>query len=142
MNRTLTQPAPAGVHRAADAVRVAVVVVLAVAAMALALRLVETPATIDRLSIVNPSTLELDLATAGAPSGDWVPAGSTDPHTVTSFDEVLDHGDRWWFRATSGGRVATWQVPRAQLVRDGWRVVIPPGVIDALRTGHPSTSAP
>lgn len=132
MNQLQTHPAPPGVQRAGDALRVVVVAVVAVATVLITMRLVERPAMVDRVTIANPSSLELDIDVGGAPSGDWTPTGAVEPKSTVSFYEVIDQGDTWWIRATAGGNDAVWKVSRAQLERDGWHVSVPTSVSDEL----------
>jgi hypothetical protein len=96
--------------------------------VAITMRLVQRPTTVDHVTVSNPTSLALDIDAGGAPSGDWTPAGDVDPKSTETFAEVIDQGDTWWFRATSGGNVATWDVSRAQLEREGWRVSVPDAV--------------
>jgi hypothetical protein len=128
MNQLQTQPAPAGVRRSADVLRVVVIAVLALAALYASLRLVEGPSFVSRVTVVNRSALDLDVDAAGSEHDGWTPAGVATHDSNTSFVDVLDHGDRWWFRVSEGGHSVAFPISRSRLAADGWRVVIPPTV--------------
>ena len=132
MNQLQTHPAPVGVYRTGNALRVAVVVVVSVATFLGVSHLLERPPFVERLSIVNGTSLQLDVDTSDRRAGAWTPAGGVDPRTTTAFPDVVDHGDTWWFRVIAGDRSAVWSVSRAQLDRDHWRIELPRAAVDEL----------
>jgi len=126
MNQLQTHPAaPAGVHRTADVVRVVAVAVLALAALLVSLRMVDGPSFVPRVTFVNHTSLDVDVDTSASQRDGWTPAGVADGDGTTSFQEVIDHGDTWWFRFSEGGRSVVFPVSRSRLAADGWRVEIP-----------------
>ena len=112
MNQTMqVQPAPAGVHRVGEGFRVVAIAVAVVLALAAGLRLVERPPFVDRVTVVNRSSLELDIDTSGTRSGEWTPAGVVEPGSsahVSGGDRPRRHlvhtCDRGRSRRGVGGR--------------------------------------
>lgn len=134
MNQVQTHPAPSNVDRTSAALRVVVVGVLIAAVLALALRIVDGPRFVDRLTIANASSSPLDVDVASAASGGWTPEGVAIERSATTFKEVIDQGDMWWIRFSSGDRSVTTRVSREQLARDGWQITVPKSVSETLAT--------
>lgn len=90
---------------------------------------VRPPATVDPITIENPSRYSLGIRATGADRDGWVPVGTVHRGTTQTFHEVLDQGDVWIFHFTSqlrdGGEL---RVTRRALEASGWWLVIPESV--------------
>jgi hypothetical protein len=118
----------------------------AVAAAALLLvyvlpRLVDTtPATVPRLTIVNPSGYDIDVSLTDASHNGLMPVGTARAHTSTDFGQVIDQGPNWVFHFASPDATAPEvAVSRSTLKQQGWREVIPDAVIQQLTSPAPSS---
>ena len=127
MNQVQTPPAAPSIPRTGALFRGIVIALLVGTVFGASLLIVEGPQFVDRVTVVNQSDLELDVDTA-APGGGWTPAGVALPDGVSSFHDVIDHGDAWAFRVSNGGHDMVFRVSRHQLQRSGWRVTVPASV--------------
>ncbi|HEX5587360.1 MAG TPA: hypothetical protein VFZ17_08640 [Acidimicrobiia bacterium] len=134
MNQVQIEPAPSNVARSSTALRIVLVAVLGAAVLALALRIVDGPPFVDRVTIVNQSSAPLDVDVAGSRDGSWTPEGVALEGGATTFQEVVDQGDVWWFRLSSADRSVVVRVPREQLAQNGWRVTVPKSMRGTLAT--------
>jgi hypothetical protein len=139
MNQVQTQPAPAGIHRTSAAIRVVAIAVLIAAVLAVSVRIVEEPDFVDRLTVVNQSTADVDIAVGPAGAAGWTPEGVAGAKGTTTFLGVVDQGEIWRLRLTSGGVTVRQRITRAQLADAGWRVTIPASTGDALERRAPTT---
>ena len=108
-------------------IAVTAVVAIAVAAMLAGLStFLRGPARVDRITVQNRSPYVVDVeVTDGARDG-WLGLAAARPQERVDVTDVVDQGDRWTFRFTSGphdGGEVTFT--RAQLERSGWRVTLP-----------------
>ena len=110
-----------------------VVGALLCAAMAYALR---DPAVVTRVTVDNPSALNVNVDVRGSIEGGRLVLASVPSDSETSTLDVLDQGDEWIFSFSSGGvEGGDVRVSRAKLAADRWRVVVPPEVIARLQSG-------
>ncbi|HEY8215494.1 MAG TPA: hypothetical protein VIH82_00050 [Acidimicrobiia bacterium] len=95
------------------------------------LGLVGEPDTVDRVTIENRGASQLEVGVAGDDHAVlWLAA--VEPGSTAVVEDVLDGGATWVVRAEHAGRRAgELRLPRAQLERRGWNVVIPAGWGDA-----------
>jgi hypothetical protein len=116
---------------------VSVIVLFAVGAllcigMAFALR---DPDIVPRVTVANPSSLQINVDVRGTPTGDRLILGTVAPGGRVDNLDVLEQGDDWIFGFTSagvdGGSV---RVSRAKLAADGWRLAVPDSVVARLQT--------
>lgn len=107
-----------------------------------ATRMIDRPSTIDRVFLVNDTDNRLHVeVAAGEPDG-WMSVGTAERRATTTIEEVIDQGAVWTIRFTSDGVVVAEQrIARADLARNGWRIVVPPEVESKLpaTTVTPST---
>jgi hypothetical protein len=97
--------------------------ILAAAVIWLILAITATPATIPRVTVVNDSALDVEIAVAPGPGAAVLDLGPVAPHRSRTVRDVIDQGDRWVFTVDSArGRLGAITVDRDQLVRDGWAV--------------------
>ena len=91
------------------------------------------PQFIDRVTIVNETPYILDLEATGDSRDGWLKLGPVSPGETDSFRSVVDQGDRWVFRVTSGpydgGEFA---LSKIELEHAHWRVVVPSDVRERL----------
>lgn len=125
-------PSPADPRR-----RRLAVVAAAVAAAAVVLAgtrwLLAEPEAVSRVRVVNPSPLDLEVAVRGGARDAWLPLTSVAAGSERVVEGVLDQGDVWVFRFSTGPFVATpVEVARADLARAGWTVGVPRAVVDQL----------
>jgi hypothetical protein len=98
---------------------------------------------IDHVTVVNPGVYNLELEVKGTDDDSWLGLGTVQRGARASFDEVIDQGDQWVFRFSSGGQSGgEVTLSRSQLRADGWRLDVPADVLDRLRTaGIPPSSS-
>jgi hypothetical protein len=93
-----------------------------------------TPATVDRLTVVNPTDYDLDVHVMGGDREVWVPLAIVAARSEDVVEDVIDQGDQWTFRFLHwGDSLAERSLGRAELERNGWRVDVPPEVGERLR---------
>jgi hypothetical protein len=93
------------------------------------------PGHVPRLVVENRDEFQLNV-TAGR-----VDLGVAERSTRTTFAEVFDQGDTWVIRFSYAGVDAgAVTLDRRDLVRDGWRVVVPEAVAAKLRGAAVSPS--
>ena len=113
---------------------IAIIVVgaLLCAAMAYALR---DPDLVSRVTVENPSALEVNVAVRPSPESSRLILATVSPRTSANNLDVLDQGDEWTFALSSGGLDGgAIRVSRADLAANGWRIVVPEDVIARLQT--------
>ena len=114
---------------------IALVVVgaLLCAAMAYELR---DPDVVARLTMENPSQLDVNVSVQPSPSGSRLVLPTVGANSTATSNDVLDQGDEWLFSFSSGGvDGGTLRVSRAKLAAGDWRVEIPESVVQRLQTG-------
>jgi hypothetical protein len=108
------------------------IVVVAVAWLATARALFVDTAHISRLTVVNPTAYDIDVAlTDGSRSG-WLTLGEANRHATTSFREISDQGQIWIARFADG-EAGELRITRRQLEQADWRIEIPRAVEGRLR---------
>jgi hypothetical protein len=113
-------------------------VVLAVAATVAGLILVmqsmTLPEHVDELAVENGTDFHLRIEVSDGDGEAWLAVGTVEAETTKAFPRVIDQGEVWLFRFAGQGRMGgELRVDRSQLVRDGWRLVVPESVADELR---------
>jgi hypothetical protein len=102
------------------------------------------PATVHRVSIDNETSYALNVEVTGANHDGWTGLATAERERTTDVSDVVDQGKTWIFRVDSqgvdGGEIT---VSRDDLVRAGWKVVIPASVGTRLAAGGaPATPPP
>ena len=97
---------------------------------------------VERVTIENPTGYHLNVELAAAGARGSVDLGTAGRNTTMVVEQVFDPGSRWVLRlsyaGTSAGELA---VSRSDLQGAGWRVEIPPGVGERLRSeGFPPSA--
>jgi hypothetical protein len=94
---------------------------------------VRLPATVDRVTLVNPTPYTLDIDVKGGPGRAWTPVGVVEERSTQVAEEVLDQGDQWVFRFQGqGAESEELRFTRRQLEEANWTFEIPPTVTDRL----------
>jgi hypothetical protein len=85
-----------------------------------------TPATVDQITIANPSGYDLDVDVTGGERDRWLPVAIVEAESEDVVREVIDQGETWIFRFVHwGDQVGELTLSRGELERNGWRVEIP-----------------
>ena len=118
---------------------------VAVAAVTFALivpPMMSSPATVPRVSFVNPTAYALDVAVTSARHDGWTELGTAPPHSTTTDQAVIDEGETFVFHFMSQGQDGgETQVTRTVLRSTGWQVVIP-GSVGTTLTRHGASPTP
>lgn len=143
MQPVMTRPRPARVRVARETLAALGILAGFGLLIALLLVLVRDPTTVSRLTVVNDTGSLVEVEAASAGGGGWVALGAVDPGRSHSYADVLDQGDRWRFRFTSG-RAGSGPIERTRqrLEADGWRMTIPEEVGRKLEAGGAVTATP
>lgn len=114
---------------------------LAVVGMTLLVGLSGGPATVPRITFVNPTVYALNVEVNPGTGASWTSAGFVPKQSTTTVEEVPDQGDLWIFRFDGQGeRGGELRRTREELEGDGWRVEIPEEVGRRLaEAGAPPT---
>jgi hypothetical protein len=92
------------------------------------------PPTVDRITLVNPTDYDLHVHVTGREQGIWLPVAIVEARSEDVAQDVIDQGDRWTFRFLyTGESLEETSLTRAELERNGWRVVIPAELGERLR---------
>lgn len=118
-----------------------VAVVALVGAVFMAVPMLEPPATVDRLTIVNSTDYRVEVTVRGSPDGSEQRFGAMQPGSVSTRNNVLDQGSEWIFDVShAGASVGETAVARSDLADRQWTFEIPDRVaarLDAV-TGDPA----
>jgi hypothetical protein len=115
---------------------IGVAVVVGVALIAATYAAVRSPASIDRLRVVNETPYVVDVEVTGGAHDGWLELGPISPGESHGFGSVVDQGDRWIFHVTSGPHDGSeFSMTRSELERARWRVTIPDIVEARLGAG-------
>jgi hypothetical protein len=126
MTPVLTKPHPLPVRHLRRIVGPIVLGVIGAALFALLLGLVAAPETVDRVTIENRAStqLEVGLQFGSEPGVLWL--ATVEPRSSTVVDDVLDEPGDWIVRGEHAGQPAGMlRVSRNELAQRRWRVVIP-----------------
>jgi hypothetical protein len=139
----LTRPRPARLRLGREVLAAAGVLAGFGLLITLLLVLVRDPATVPRLTVVNETDSVVEVEVASAGGAGWIGLGAVDPGASHSYSDVLDQGDRWRFRFSSGRAQAGGPVrTRSELEADGWRMIIPASVGRELAADGAVTAPP
>jgi hypothetical protein len=95
-----------------------------------------------QLTVDNQTTYDVNVEVTGVNRDRWLDVGYFRRETRRRVEEVADQGREWVFRFSYGGfRAGDLVVSREQLMRDGWRITVPPNVAERLREAGLSESA-
>jgi hypothetical protein len=126
MSPVLTRPSDARVKRRSDLLMVVGAAIAGVAALLGAFALVRAPDVVTDVTLVNRTGEMLDVDVRGESDGELVALAVLPPRGNVQVPDVVDQGDTWVFEVSREGRaLGNIRLTRAQLERDGWRVVLP-----------------
>jgi hypothetical protein len=141
MSPTLTH-APKAPPRKVNVVAIAAAALVAVSSL-IAVSLVRGEEFVDRVRVVNPSNLLIDVEVSDASRSGWLHMAIATPRGTTTTNEVIDQGDDWVFRFGAAGRNGgEIRVRRSDLGRSQWTMVIPGDVVERLRAAGARPAAP
>jgi hypothetical protein len=110
---------------------IALGVVAAVATFWLVLRIVEPPATVPRLVLVNPSPVDVEIDVSRAPGAGTLDLGHLSAGETRTIRDVIDQGNTWVVDFSSArGRLGAVEVGRAELARNDWTIHLPAALVD------------
>jgi len=105
-----------------------------VAGLILVMQSMTLPEHVDELAVENGTDFHLRIEVSDGDGESWLAVGTVEAETTKAFPRVIDQGEVWLFRFAGQGRMGgELRVDRSQLVRDGWRLVVPESVADELR---------
>jgi hypothetical protein len=91
------------------------------------------PDRVDRLTLVNPTDYGLRVTVRASALDGAFDLGWVWDRSEVAIVDAPDVGDTWIFRFSYAGRDAgELVVARDELVREGWRLTIPPGAAERL----------
>jgi hypothetical protein len=125
-------------RRAARYLGAVVLVVVAAAALLAARHVLSSGSFVAGMEVENRSAYALELRLSGHERGGWMPVGTAQPNTVTTFEDVYDQGPTWVLEFAIGPERAAITVSRSDLRRAGWHVRVPEELIERLRRGRTS----
>lgn len=104
--------------------------------------LLAMPATVDRLTVENPTAYDISVAVSGANDDGWMSVLIVEHDGTAWTTNVIDQGDTWRFRFRGQGRAGgELTINRSDLVTADWTVTIPTEVGDRLaELGAPPSS--
>jgi hypothetical protein len=131
------RPGGTGFDRPLLAVVLVALVITAAGALWLASSAVGGRPSYRTVQIDNQAGLPLQVDAAG-PDGGRLGLGLANPHSVTTFHEVVDLGRTWTFVVSYGGQEVWRQgVDARELAGRGWTVRVPDDVtLDLERQGY------
>jgi len=88
---------------------------------------------VNEIVIDNPTDYIASVDVTGPRSDGWLNLATTDAHSESTVQEVIDQGDTWVFRFGYSGYEEQVEVARAELAEAGWRVQVPDSFAAALR---------
>ena len=96
-----------------------------------AAQFLDPPGTVD-LVVVNETDRDVTVVVAGSAGAPVLPVATVDAGEERRVDQVVDQGSTWvvTFRV-DGEPVEELELPRADLARDGFRIVVPTAVAEA-----------
>src|SRR5262245_41272851 len=126
MSPVLTRHAPEPVLRLRSVAAPVAAIVFFVALFFGVLRLVESPAMVDHVSIDNRTSYDLEVGLTDGSGSDRLLLAALDADATTRVEDVLDQGSTWRFRISrAGATLGTLERTRADLERAGWRIAVP-----------------
>jgi hypothetical protein len=118
------------------------IAVAGVLLLVLLLRSASDPPRVAALTVANPSPYQVSVEVSPAGEERWLDLGAVDRERDRTIEELPDLGTRWVFRFASGGveggRV---EVARTVLRDAGWKITVPPDVVERFEAAGLRPSA-
>jgi hypothetical protein len=132
MNQVLIEPALKPAPFRPIAAKFGVLVALA-ALLAGGLWVTKGPDFVNHVSVTNKTGYDLNVDVTTAKHDGWMPISVATGGATTVTRDVIDQRDTWVFRFSYAGRNAgEISVPRSELAKNGWRIVVPDQVAKNL----------
>ncbi|MGZ8735162.1 MAG: hypothetical protein ACXW1M_08245 [Acidimicrobiia bacterium] len=91
------------------------------------------PAFVDRLTVVNPTRMPVEVSVAAPGSDDRLDIGAVAPRSRATFEDVVDMGDDWEMQLVANGRAEVrTTVSRAELIDGSWTFTVSEGLQSEL----------
>jgi hypothetical protein len=99
------------------------------------------PATVERITIANPTAYDLDVDVTAPGQEGRLPIALVEAGSEDLVQDVIDQGEVWIFRFLHfGDPVGELRLTRAELERNGWHVEVPAEVGERLKQlGRPTS---
>lgn len=92
------------------------------------------PSRVAALTVTNPSPYQVNVEISPAGEERWLDLGAVERESDRTIEEIPDLGANWVFRFQSagvdGGRL---DVARAALREAGWKVTVPPEIVERFK---------
>lgn len=143
--RVVTAPTdPTSLREPKTVAGIVLALVALLAAFTAAGLLVHSPTFVDHVTIVNRTRYDLNVDVSGSSGNGVLLLSAVQPFETVQVGDVLDQGSTWRFDVSRGGTsVGAIRVRRSDLERQGWRVVLPSSLEQALedrgQSAPPST---
>jgi hypothetical protein len=115
---------------------VVVAIALACAALIPMVRLGAPGGSVVHMAIENPSEYAFEVQASDHARVGWMPVGTAQPKTTTTFTDVYDQGKTWTVQFAYGSYESVVAITRADLQHADWRVTVPADLIAHLRAAH------
>jgi hypothetical protein len=134
----VTMARPRAPHRSFNLFLPVLAVLLTGLALAAATLIVDEPARVRHVAIVNRGDTPITVAVSSSADDGVQLLGTVDPASTHTVHDLVDQGSSWVFSFSSAGvDVGSIRVSRAALARQDWHLVVPAAVFDQLsRTGR------
>ena len=106
------------------------------------LRSASEPRRVAALTVTNPSPYLVNVEVSPAGEERWLDLGAVGRERDRTIEELPDVGASWVFRFGSGGvDGGRLEIARAALRDAGWRITVPPDVVERLEAAGLRPSA-
>ena len=100
------------------------------------------PGRVTALTVANPSPYQVSVDVSPDGEERWLDLGAVDRERERTIEELPDLGADWVFRFVSGGvDGGRLEVTRAGLRDAGWRITVPPDVVERFEAAGLRPSA-
>jgi hypothetical protein len=100
------------------------------------------PGRVTALTVANPSPYQVSVDVSPAGEERWLDLGAVDRERERTIEELPDLWEDWVFRFVSGGvDGGRLEVTRAGLRDAGWRITVPPDVVERFEAAGLRPSA-
>jgi hypothetical protein len=109
------------------------IAVSAVVALWFGFAFLRAPATVDTITITNPTDYDIGIEVRGSDGG-WMPMRTAHRDSTTTTRSIIDQGHTWTFRfSAQGHRAGEMDITRDALKAAGWVIEIPASTEETLR---------
>ena len=109
--------------------------VVAVGLLLAAQQLLPSTSSVRQITVTNPTPFHLEIDVTGVGKAHSVTLGAIGREQDKTFDDVIDQGDQWIFRFSSGTTDAgEMRIPRSELEQNHWKLKVSNDIGARLRT--------